>query len=152
MKTINLLSRTLLVFAAAAALTQASGPIGIYARIDKVVLDPDTKAPDTIQIWGVFALSNPADPSTYLPPARGYLYFKLGYNSETARKEWADLKQVAGAGEIVAFGSGWNQKTRLRKADEKPKDPDPYVTNIGVQKVSGRTNSPPVRALLDYKD
>jgi len=78
--------------------------------------------------------------------------FKLAGNKEAARKEWADLKEVAGTGRIVAFGSRYDPQARLRKADERPENPDPYSTNIGLQEVRGRTDWPPVRALLDYKD
>ena len=38
------------------------------------------------------------------------------------------------------------------KAGEEAANPDPYGTNVGVQKVSGRTDYAPIRALLDYKD
>ena len=152
MKTIQLLAKVLLVFAGSVALAQASDPTAVYARVDKVVLEPNANSPETIQVWGVFSLAKSNDRNAYLPPARGYLYFKLAhYQQETARKEWADLKEVAGTGQIVAFGSR-DDPARLRKADERPENPDPYSTNIGLQKVSGNTDYPPVRALVDYKD
>ena len=152
MKAIQLLEKALLVFAANFALAHASDFTAVYARIDKVVLEPNPESPDTIQVWGVFSMAKPNDRNDYLPAARGYLYFKLAQNQEAARKEWADLKEVAGTGQIIAFGSRYDPQARLRKADERPKNPDPYSTNIGLQKISGRTNYPPVRALLDYKD
>ena len=116
------------------------------------MLEPNAASPQTIQIWGVFSMAKPNDRNHYLQPARGYLYFKLGGNEEAARKEWADLKEVAGTRQIVAFGSRYDPPARLRKADERPASPDRYSTNIGLQKVSGRTDYAPVRALLDYKD
>ena len=151
MKTIQMLARALLVFAGSVALAQASDLTGVYARVDKVVLEPNPDSPKTIQVWGVFSMAKANDRNAYLPAARGYLYFKLGYNQAVARKEWADLKEVAGTGQIVAFGSR-DDPARLRKADERPENPDPYSTNIGLQKVSGNTDYPPVRALVDYKD
>src|SRR5262245_32232762 len=32
-----------------------SDPTGIYARVDKVVLEPNATTPERIQIWGAFA-------------------------------------------------------------------------------------------------
>jgi len=153
MKTIKLAAKALLVFVASVALAHASDITAVYARVDKVVLEPSPDSPKTIQVWGVFSMAKPNDRNDYLPPARGYLYFKLAhYNQETARKEWADLKAVAGTGQIVGFGGRDDPPARLRKADERPENPDFYSTNIGLQKVSGSTDYPPVRALADYKD
>src|SRR5215471_12154954 len=81
---------------------RASGTIGIYAIVEKVVLEPNDKSPARIQIWGVFAYADggarqggPASSSR-----RGYLYFKLpDGNSEAALKEWTDLKAIAGTGQ-----------------------------------------------------
>ncbi len=152
MKTIELLVRALLVFAAGVAVAYASDPVGVYARVDKVVLEPHPDSPETIQVWGVFSMARPNDRNDYLPAARGYLYFKLAADKEAARKEWTDLRQVAGAGQIVSFGSRFELKARLRKREERPENPDPYVVSIGLTKVRGHTDYPPVRALLDYKD
>jgi hypothetical protein len=151
MKATLLLGRLLLTVIAGCALAHASDFVGVYARIDKVVLEPNSDAPERIQIWGVFAVASPDDRQNYLRPARGYLYFKLDRNAPVARPEWNDLKQLAGSGQIVAFGFR-GQKQVLRKADEKPENPDPYITNIGLTKVSGKTDYPPVKALLEYKD
>jgi hypothetical protein len=40
------------------AVPLASGPIGVYALIDKVVFEPNDTAPDRVQIWGVFVLAD----------------------------------------------------------------------------------------------
>ena len=152
MKSIEWFIKGPLVLAASVALAYASDPTGIYARADKVVLEPNAASPQTIQVWGVFSIAKPNDRNDYLPPTRGYLYFKLGDNEEAARKEWVDLKEVAGTRQIVAFGSRFDTPPRLRKVGEQPASPDRYSTNIGLQKVSGRTDYAPVRALLDYKD
>jgi hypothetical protein len=152
MKAIPLLAKALLVVAANVALAHASDFTAVYARVDKVVLEPNPESPEAIQVWGVFSMAKPNDRNDYLPAARGYLYFKLARNQEAARKEWADLKEVAGTGQVVALGSRYDPQARLRKADERPDKPDPYSTNIGLQKVRGRTDYPPVRALLDYRD
>jgi len=34
----------------------ASGPVGFYAVIEKVVFEPDEKAPERMQLWGAFAV------------------------------------------------------------------------------------------------
>ena len=152
MKTIGVLAKALLVSAAGAVLAQASDITAVYARVDKVALKPNLDSPQTIQVWGVFSITKPHHPNEYLSPARGYLYFRLAENPEAARKEWNDLKEVAATGQIVGFGSRYDPHPRLRKTDEPPENPDPYSTNIGLQKVSGRTDYGPIRALLDYKD
>jgi hypothetical protein len=152
MEAIKLLVKALPVFAVSVALAYASDPTAVYARVDKVILEPNPDSPETIQVWGVFSMAKPNDRNDYLPAARGYLYLKLAYNPAAARKEWADLKEVAGTGQTVAFGSRYDPPARLRKANERPEKPDPYSTNIGLQKVRARTDYPPVRALLDYKD
>jgi hypothetical protein len=152
MNLIEVLTKSALVFVAGAGMAHASDPTAVYARVDRVVLEPSAESPATIQIWGVFCMAKPNDRNEHLPPARGYLYLKLAGNQEAARKEWADLKGLAGSGQIVAFGSRYDPQARLRKADEPPANPDPYSTNFGLQKTSGRTGWAPVRALRDYKD
>ncbi len=151
MKTVHLFGKLVLTCAASLVLAHASDFTGVYARIDKIVLEPNAGSPERVQIWGVFSLADYAKPNEYLSSARGYLYYKLDRDPEAARNEWNDLKQVAGTGEIVAFGAR-GARPRLRTAGEKPANPDSYATNVGVQKVSGRTDYPPVRALLDYKN
>ena len=152
MRPAHLLLTSLVAFAAAGTAIYASDPMALYARIDKVVLEPPAGGPETIQIWGVFSLAKPDDRNDYLPPARGYLYFKLAPNPDAARKEWADLKEIAGTNQIVSFGSRYDLRARLRSVDERPENPDPYVVSIGVVKVRGNTAYPPVRALVDYRN
>ena len=138
---------------AAFGVVYASDPMAVYARVDKVVLEPNAGAPQTAQVWGVFSMAKPDDRNDFLAPARGYLYFKLPAGSTaTALQEWADLKAVAGTGQLVAFGSRYQLKARLRKPDERPDAPDAYNVNFGMTKVNGRTDYAPVRALLDFKD
>ena len=144
--------KTFLLLAAMVARVYASDPTAVYARIDKVVLQPTAAMPETVQIWGVFSVAKPNDRNDYLAPARGYWYFKLADNPEAARSEWADLNAVAGTGQIVSFGSRYEFHAALRKADETPKNPDPYIVHMGLTKVSGRTAYAPIRALIDYRN
>jgi hypothetical protein len=152
MKTAALILTALLVCVASQTRALASDPIGVYARVDSVVLEPNPDAARTIQVWGVFAMAKTDDPNEYLPPARGYLYFTLPTDGRSARAEWADLAQVAGSGQIVSFGSRYELKARLRRVDERPAAPDPYSLNVGLTKVRGRTDYAPVRALIAFRN
>lgn len=122
---------------------------GIYARVDKVVLEPNAASPERIQVWGAFALASKEDRRSYDPSQRGYLYFscKPG-KEESCRKEWADLKAIAGTGQVVGFGGRSMPRPRVRKAEDKVADPDEYPVNFGLVKVSDmRSNYPPIPEL-----
>lgn len=128
----------------------ASDRVGVYAVIDKVVLEPNADAPERIQIFGVFALAERGDPNNYQPPQRGYLYFTAPPGKEAvARNEWADLKNLAGKHQVVAFGTRWELRATVRKADDKPTSPDMYQLSSGVVKVRSDTSYSPIKSLLD---
>jgi hypothetical protein len=120
--------------------------IGVYARIDKVVLEPNADAPERIQIWGAFALASKQDRNSYEPATRGYLYFSLTPGKEeVCRKEWADLKASAGTDQVIGFGGRDLAKVRVRKREDKPADPDRYPVGWGMVKMSDRrSNYPPI--------
>ena len=59
----------LLLFAAA-GLAQASDPYAVYARVERVVLEPSPQSSETIRIYGVFAIAKENHGNEYLPPAR----------------------------------------------------------------------------------
>jgi len=143
--------RLFALFALLAIPAAASDFTGVYARIDRVVLEPATGAPDRIQVWGVFSTAKTTNPRDYDAPVRGYLYFKVDRDAQAARNEWNDLKSVAGSGEVVAF-SVRGAPIHVHKSGETPGDPDLYRTNTGVVKVRGRTDYEPVRAVLNFKD
>jgi hypothetical protein len=110
MKAFNAMLTTLAVLLAAATLT-ASGPAGIYAVVDRVVLEPNAQSPERIQIWGAFAIVDGGIQSgrQTTTPMRGYLYFTMPPSASEAqmkaiRAEWADFRAVAGTGQAVAFG------------------------------------------------
>jgi hypothetical protein len=155
--------------------SHASGPVGIYGIVEKVVFEPNERAPERIQVWGAFAYAEGAGGRalSISPAKRGYLYFKLptvipGFTEasqlETVRKEWADLKAVAGTGQAIAFGSwgyigdfgrldpatrsnnppylleraprgGEMTDMRVRPASEAPASPAAYQTNAGIVKL-----------------
>jgi hypothetical protein len=153
-------SRALLLAALAVVATgvvaSASGPIGIYGIVQRVVFEPNERTPERIQIWGAFAYAEggPQGGGQFSIARKGYLYFsmpagdaKLG---ETVRKEWMDLKAIAGTGQAVGFGM-WayiggfgtldpsvksaQTDLRVRPAAEKPGAPAVYQTNVGLVKI-----------------
>jgi hypothetical protein len=132
----------------AAPAARASDPNGIYAFVDRVVFEPSDASPERIQVWGGFALANASNRDTYNDAARGYLYFKLRPGDEDiCKKEWADLKAVAGTGQIVSFGTRSEKPpATLRKADAKVENPDVYPKSWGMNKVRSR-DYPPLNQL-----
>ncbi len=169
----------LLVLAAVAlgsSVVAASGRIGFYGIIERVVFEPNEAAAERLQVWGAFAYvdggasKNVAVSSVH----RGYLYFRLrsdipGFTSQAeidlTRKEWTDLKTVAGTGQAVGFGSWgyigtfgvlepngiagppsylWERKPsggaradlRVRPATEAPSAPATYQTETGIVKLA----------------
>jgi len=114
---------------------RASDPVGVYAVVDKVVLEPSTGAPDRIQVWGAFALArNGGD--EYAPPERGYMYFSLAPGKENVcRKEWADLKKLAGTNQCVAFGARYKNNGTVRRGGDPTKAADVYPVGFGLTKV-----------------
>jgi len=154
MKAIRLVGAAMLAAASVVAI-HASGPIAVYARVDKVVIEPNVDAEHgTTQIWGVFSVAKPKNANDFLPAARGYLYYGLpstpGYR-QVALQEWNDLKAIAGTNQIVAFGSQLYGTPTVRKSDERAESPDTYSLNFGIRMISGHTSNAPVRAILDFK-
>ncbi|HET7221486.1 MAG TPA: hypothetical protein VFJ02_25695 [Vicinamibacterales bacterium] len=126
-----------------------SDPIGLYAVIDKVVLEPSESAPERIQIWGAFALSDAKSGDAYSTPQTGYLYYRCQAGQETTcRNEWADLKSVAGKGIGVGFGGRYTPTGRVRKASEKPAEADPYPIRMGVVRMGSLHDHPAIVAAL----
>jgi hypothetical protein len=114
---------------------QASDMVGVYGVVEKVVVEP-ADAPARIQIWGAFALSDQKSGSTYGTAQRGYLYYTCPQGKETiCRKEWADLKSMAGTNVAAGLGHRYEPTGRIRKADEKPSAPDVYPIQNGVVRV-----------------
>jgi hypothetical protein len=140
------------VLAAEVAGVSASDRTAVYARVDKVVFEPNGVAPRAIQIWGVFSIARPNDVNDYQEPAKGYLYFELAGQREATLREWADFRQIAGTGGIVSFGNRFELRAKVRKASDPPEHADPYVVSIGLTKVRGLTDYAPVHALVTFRD
>ncbi len=127
----------LAVLLAVAPAARASDPVGICAVIERVEMEPSTGAPERVRLWGAFALAQRGTPNAYTPPVRGSMYFKLAPGKEAVcRKEWADLKKLAGQRQVVALGGryGNNGTVRIRTTDPT-KAPDVYPLGVGLTKV-----------------
>src|SRR5260221_8970660 len=134
--------------------TQASGPIAVYAKVERVVMEPNEQAPERIQVWGAFSIAGKSNPNDFTPPVSGYLYYRLPDRNDdrpTARTEWTDLKNVAGTNKLVAFGGQWMGVPTVRNTDALPQSPDLFTLNTGIQKISDRATFPPIKALRDFK-
>jgi hypothetical protein len=156
-----------LLLASPGTASRASDTIGFFGLIEKVVFEPDSGAPDRVQLWGACAYANVSPQSAAASRARrGYLHFRLpspasAASVNTVRTEWRDLASLAGTGQAVGFGSwayirafptepsarpqlwmglvegGPSMDLRVRPASEAPAAPAVYATNIGI------VNSPP---------
>lgn len=144
----------ILVTTAWLGVVHASGPIGVYALVDKVVLEPNADKPERIRISGVFitAKETPDNSTVYGEPQRGYLYFRLpkGNNEDLARREWVDLKSIAGTRQVVGLGTSWGAKVHVTTPDREPTSPAEYPMGNGLVKIN--SDQPRAKELLDFKD
>jgi hypothetical protein len=132
------------------ATANASDPVGVYAYVDKVVLEPSEGKPERIQIWGGFALAEGRG-DTYAKAKPGYMYFSIKPGEEEiCRKEWNDLKTMAGKDEYVAFGARYKPRGTVRAADAKPEQPDVYATGFGLTKVK-KHDYGPIKDLVELR-
>jgi len=136
-------SASAVLFASAALVVTpapASDPVGVYALIDRVALQPDATNAKTVQIWGVFALSPGVPGDAYQPPERGYLFYTINPQNERAsRAEWADLSSAAGTGQLVGFGRRYGGVGRVRRSSEPAVNPDVYPLGFGLVSVPQRS-------------
>ena len=122
-------------------------------------MEPNGDQPERLQVSGVFILGNtspcgsPSNPctSSYGEPQRGTIYYSLPTsNVEQTRREWNDLKSVAGKQQVVGFGSGWHPNdVKVLKAGERPSSWAPWTINTGV--ILLPADSPPAKQLLAFK-
>jgi hypothetical protein len=130
---------------------RASDPIGAYALIDKVVLEPNTEAPLRIQVWGAFTFAREGDGDTYTAPVRGYLYYRAVEGKEdVCRNEWKDMKKIAGTGEVIGLGSRYNRAAlgTVHRAGDKAEKADPYPLGMGLVRVRRGTDYRPIQNLV----
>lgn len=111
----------------------ASVPLGVYAVVEKVVIEPAGAEPPRAQIWGTFAVWDDKPGLGYRTPERGFLYYSCSKEqTQICRDEWADLKSVAGTGRVIGFGSRSLAPGRVRAAGERASAPEPYPIQFGV--------------------
>ena len=124
---------------------RASDAVGVYAVVEKIVLEPADAAAQRIQIWGAFAMADSDHTDNYKAPQRGYLYYTCPQGQESVcRSEWADLKSVAGKDAGIGFGGRYKDLGRVRKTDEKVASPDTYPIQFGVVRMTGFRKTLPV--------
>jgi hypothetical protein len=103
-----LVALALLLPLTSTSLIAKNGTIGIYAVIDQVTFEPDGASPNFIRISGVFVVPVPMSGGMYRSPQRGFLYFRIPSGMEqTARKDWNELRSIAGTGQVVGFAQYW---------------------------------------------
>ena len=127
----------------------ASGPVSVYALISKVSFAPNAENPERIRISGIFITAED-QAGKYSMPQSGTLYLTLPANDrEQARREWADLKSLAGTRQVVGIGSSWSAIVRVRKSDDS-RSPDDYPMGNGLIRLNAE--QPRAKELLEYKD
>jgi hypothetical protein len=105
-----------LIALAGVSAAYGSGPIRVYALIERVVFEGPEDAPEAVRVYGAFTfveerLSSNSTPQTgymyfRLPPDRDPHDFRLPRDArELTWNEWRDFAEVAGTGEAVAFGA-----------------------------------------------
>lgn len=121
-----------LLCALASGSAYASDPVGVYANVGKVVLEPSDAAPERIRVCGAFSVAVPMSGGKYSSPQSGYFYYACNAAELAAcRMAFADIKKAAGAGGCIGFGDRYGQNGKVRTA-LPPGAPDPYPTGIGV--------------------
>jgi hypothetical protein len=69
-----------------------------------VKFDQNGPSSNLIRLSGVFIVPMPMSSGEYQTPRRGYLYFRISPGTgQAARKDWNQLKAVAGTGQVVGF-------------------------------------------------
>jgi hypothetical protein len=160
----------------AGAVVNGSGLVGVVAIVERVVFEPNEANADRIQVWGAFAHADggPERSGQFSTPKKGYMYFRIPETAsaaqrQTIRNEWADLKAVAGKGQVVGFGrwfyigpftsmgqifpaegGSFPVDLQARAATATPSAPINYVTNIGLVKFEEQgTHAATVKQLKD---
>lgn len=161
----------MLIFPIQALIVHASDPVGIYGIVEKVVFEPNEQSPERIQIWGAFAAVEGTGQG-FFNVKKGYLYFVDPVRSDIIRKEWRDLKAIAGTGQAIAFsnwaylgnlarqpgerashgfylpGGGYVIDLRVRPESEPLASPASYSVNAGLVKLPNEGSHSAIVKLL----
>ncbi len=133
---------------------RGSGPLGVFAVLDKVVAEPSGGSPERVRLWGTFVQARAGGGREFSLPAYGFIDYALDPDrpAEWSRREWADMQKIAGTGAIA----GWSDSSqrghlgRVRRLGTAAGEPDRYPVSYGVYKLDpGQDQAlPPVRSLL----
>jgi hypothetical protein len=144
------------------ASAQAGGPPPVYVVVDKVILEPNTDAPERIKVEGCFIrLIEGTRSYEYGKPIEGYVYLSLDKSKQKeTQEEWAKWQKAARTGKAVAVGAckeaGALLTVKIHKRDERADKPDAVYTPgqlgaIGSLYAEGDSErEPPVRDLLAF--
>ncbi len=111
---------------------------------------PAWSAPEKVKVHGIFVLAKGAG-DRYEPPVRGFLYYSLDpAHAEECRKEWEDLRKLAGQGGCIAFASRYQEKGKVRGGEDRSGPPDRYPVAMGIKKVRPSRSYQPIRDLLAF--
>lgn len=146
MKPTLLLIASVLLVGLTTTVIAKNGSIGIYAILDHVTFEPDGPSPDLVRIDGIFVIPVPMSSGAYMEtPQRGYLYFRIPHGMEQAvRKDWAELKTLAGTGQVVGFAGYWVPNPNDRYGNPH------HSLEVHVHK-DGESSSPDVYPLPNRK-
>lgn len=131
-----------------ARLGKASDPVGVYAVLERVELEPNAAQPERVKLYGWFALANRTS-REYNEPEHGWLYYSLkDGKEELCRREWKDLEKLAGNGKCVAFGGRYNELGKVVQKKDRLDTVLEYPIAAGLFKVRTDTGSDLVRGLI----
>lgn len=129
------------LFVALVPIPLPSDPAGVYAVLDRVVLQPSAEAPTSVELHGAFALAEGYRGQYYRAPQVGVLRFQLGKDGPASVQQWRELAAVAGTGQIVAFGSRYEQgkgkdALAVQAPEAVPAALTPFATGWGVHRLT----------------
>ena len=147
------LGMVLVVLGAAPA--RASDPIGIYALIDRVVIEESS--PQRVQVWGVFALSDGNHGDGYRAAQRGYLYYTVKPGKEDIPIARLAGRPPQGAKLLANPAKGPVRQARLEDLQGRPGPPrgdaeavDVLDVAVGIVDREGQAKADDLQAHLQH--
>ena len=123
----------------------ASDPVGVYAVVEKIVLEPSDAAPQRIQIWGAFSLAEQKtttttgrlNAATSITRARRGRTASAGVNGRISSPSPARTRASDSA-------AGTKSSAGSAKPTRRPPRPTPTPSSWGVVRMTGCQESLPV--------
>jgi hypothetical protein len=117
----------------AAGSGELSYPLGVYALIDRVAIEPAEGRPERILVRGTFIVANDRDPKKAIGPVQGFLAYRIATEwEEGCIQEWQELREAAGTNDVVAFGARGQTNGTVKTRPDDPAEPPDYVLNVGI--------------------